>query len=64
MFETPATPSIHDHVTGQRQVVRLELRHLVHLVARRFVGVLALQDVAHRQRRADHDGAADRRAQR
>jgi hypothetical protein len=53
----------HQHVALLRQVVRLELRHPVDVVARALQRVDALQDVAHRERRSDDGGARDRRSQ-
>src|SRR5499433_976665 len=47
----------HQHVALLREIVRLELRHPVDVLARAFDRVDALEDVAHRQRRPD-DGAA------
>ena len=46
MLETSGDALDHQHVAGLRQVVALELGHLVHLVARALERVDALQDVA------------------
>ena len=51
----------HQHVALLRQIVRLELRHPVDVVARALQRVDALQDVAHGQRRSDDGGARDGR---
>ena len=61
MFETPATPSITSTSPGQSQVVRLELGHLVDVPAGGVVDVLALDDVAHRERRPHDAGTGQGR---
>ena len=51
----------HQHVAGRRQVMRLEFRHPVDVVARACERVDALKDVAHGERRADDGRAGDGR---
>ena len=42
-----------DDVARQRQIMRFELGHLVHVPARGFIDMLALENIAHRERRPD-----------
>ena len=51
----------HQHVALLRQIVGLELRHPVDVIARALERVDALQDVAHGQRRPDDGLAGDGR---
>src|SRR5215813_9721244 len=51
----------HQHVAFLREIVRLELRHAVDVLARAFDRIDALEDVAHGQRRPDDGLARDGR---
>src|SRR6476646_8561445 len=53
----------HHHITRACQIVGFELRHLVHVLARGFIDMLALHDVAHGERRPDDARAVDGRLQ-
>src|ERR671914_19064 len=50
-------------IAGPGQIVGLKFGHLVHVSPRGFIDMLALDDIAHRERRSDNARAGYRRLQ-